>query len=57
LDPDEVGWDKIIHSVIVARKGIAQDVDGEKLLKAVEAEVKDRTKELDKFLEKKRMSS
>lgn len=54
LDPEEIGWDKIILSVVTARKANAQEVDAKELLKAIEAEIKERTKELDKYLEKRK---
>ncbi len=54
LDPEEIGWAKIIKASIISHQGNVQKIDAEELLKAIEAEVKNRTKELDKYLEKKR---
>ena len=53
LDP-EGGWEKVIKASITTHQANVQQVDAEELLKTIDTEVKERTKELDKYLEKRK---
>lgn len=54
LDPEEIGWQKIVNSYAVGHQANVQKIDMEKMIDAIDKVVKDRTKELDKWLEKRR---
>lgn len=53
LDPDLIGWKKIVHTHAVANKGILKNVDEQKLVDEIEKLVKERVADLDKFLAKR----